>query len=107
MPLSSRAAIVISGIIGTETASLMLLKAYAESGMKRYLVGGMLGYAGLAALLPLTLKESFGLTQVVWSTASILTGVTLGKFFYNEKLTGKDALGIPLAAIGSIILVSP
>jgi multidrug transporter EmrE-like cation transporter len=99
--------------------SLVLLISFSEclgqSCLKKYSLTpashwlywlGVVFYAMVCLLLVFSYKyRGMGIINILWSGLSVLTIVTVGIFFFDEKLTALDWTGILLVLLGIACIV--
>ncbi len=90
-----------------ESVALVSIRKYVDNDNPAYLVGGVAGYSTIALILPSVMRQSgMGAANIVWNAFSSLAGVAIGAAVFDEEITTKEAIGIPLIVTGSMLLSS-
>ena len=88
-------ALIISGIVVSESIAQYCVKKSKMSDRKYYFCGAILAYAVVCVLLYYSYDyRSMGLVNALWSAFSVLAIVAVGRYFYNEELYVWDLIGI-------------
>jgi multidrug transporter EmrE-like cation transporter len=70
-----------------------------------YVVISLLFYAVVVLLLRQTFTmEKMGVVNGIWSAASVVAAVAVGRYCYDEHLTGLEATAVALAAAAACLI---
>jgi multidrug transporter EmrE-like cation transporter len=96
-------------ILVSEASAFFLAKQYSISANILTFFGAVIAYAFVVYALIQILKggQGLGVTNCIWSIASILYGVAIGFFLFGEKLTNRQKAGIILALIATFLILAP
>lgn len=84
------------------------LKVWLTDGSWTAFAQGMFLYVGCGALWALSLKfESFAKAALVYTLIALAAGVILGVFFFKEKLSTLNWVGVGVALVAIILVEWP
>jgi multidrug transporter EmrE-like cation transporter len=98
-------AIIILLLIGCEAVGQTLLeKASLEDNNNLLVIGGVVLYAivGYIYYIALSSNISLAIVNIIWQAATILIITLISVFYFKQKLTNKEIIGIVIVAIGSM-----
>jgi multidrug transporter EmrE-like cation transporter len=97
--------LLILFIVICESISQCLLKKFYMCKYIPYFIGAMVLYGIICYLLVRTYEfEDLGLVNALWSAASVIAVILVGKFVFHEKNDYWQYLGIALIIIGIILI---
>lgn len=97
--------IIILLLIGCEAVGQTLLeKATLEDNNNLLIIGGVVLYAiiGYIYYIALLSNISLAIVNTIWQVATILIITLISVFYFKQKLTNKEIIGIVIFAIGSM-----
>jgi drug/metabolite transporter (DMT)-like permease len=94
-------------ISSTETIAQVCLKHMFLDPQKYWLyIAAVLCYAIVCILLFVSYRyNGMGILHVLWSSVSILLAIGIGIFYFHEKITSLDKIGIVLILLGMIFVL--
>jgi drug/metabolite transporter (DMT)-like permease len=100
-------AIIIALVTAESFAQLFLEKATLKSKKNYYLIYGILLYilVGYLYYIALTSKVSLAITNIIWQTATIIIITLISIFYFKQKLTKREIIGIVILLIGSLFFI--
>lgn len=97
--------ILLTLITLIEQTSLYLFKKYELTGKTVYYIIGVIGYVIITALLVKSFEYAkIGIVNHSWNVASSICGFLIGYWFFSEKLTPMEIVGVFISVIGIIIM---
>tara|TARA_B110000046_G_C12993224_1_gene398805 strand:+ start:1390 stop:1692 length:303 start_codon:yes stop_codon:yes gene_type:complete len=95
----------VTGLLGVEVASEILLNEWATTDQTRYLVAGICTYMILAVVFAFSMKTGELTTiNTAWQCGNVVLVSLYGMFVLEEELTPRQKLGVAAAAL-SVYLV--
>ena len=99
--------IIIALVAGESFAQLFLEKATLKSKKNYYLIFGILLYVlvGYLYYIALTSKVPLAIVNIIWQTATIIIITLISIFYFEQKITKKEIIGIIILLIGSLFFI--
>lgn len=95
----------VIGIVLIECGAQYCLKKYEKCKLFYWFIFGVLIYGIIAYILVLSFKyEKLAIVNVMWGGLSALILTLMAYYFYGEKLSWKQILGIIVIIAGTLIL---
>ena len=98
---------LLASISISEFISLYYIKEYVDEGKIGHLVISVVFYGLMLAIFYKILKNGYGvgLTNMVWSILSILSGLFIGVILFNETILFHQKVGATIGLIGIIMVL--
>jgi drug/metabolite transporter (DMT)-like permease len=99
--------IIIALVVGESFAQLFLEKATLLSEKNYYLIFGILLYVlvGYLYYIALTSKVPLAIVNIIWQTATIIIITLISIFYFKQKISKKEIIGIVILLIGSLFFI--
>jgi multidrug transporter EmrE-like cation transporter len=95
----------ILAIVIIECAAQYCLKRYAKCEGYQWFILGIITYSVVAFLLVLSFDyEKMAIVNIMWGSLSALILTLVAYYFYDEKLSWKQILGIIVILIGTWLI---
>jgi uncharacterized membrane protein len=94
------------GLIFSETFSQFALEKMITTNNFIYLLLGCIGYVVVALLYFLVLKsgQKLAIANVIWNIGSSISVFIIGTFYFKQKISFKQLIGIALAIFAGLLL---
>jgi len=99
--------VFLLALVLTEFLSQFYLKKGTEpkSFFNNYTLLGIFLYAIVGIVFGITIKHfKFGLINVMWHIAMAISTLIIGVFYFNEKYSIKESIGIGLGVLSMLFL---
>tara|TARA_Y100000389_G_scaffold13632_1_gene12149 strand:+ start:3772 stop:4095 length:324 start_codon:yes stop_codon:yes gene_type:complete len=106
MKLSVALIIPLIGLIISESFSQFALEKMVKTKNYLYLGLGIFGYMLVSILYFLVLRsgQKLAIANVIWNIGTTICVFLIGTFYFKEKLTHKQLLGVILAVLSGFLL---
>ena len=87
-----------------EKASLLMQKKDNKKNL--FIISGIILYAivGFCYYIALTSDVPLGIVNVMWQASTIIIMTLISIFYFKQKITTKQIIGIVIVAIGSVFI---